>query len=195
MKWARASPRASPSSSAIPANRKLVERLGKAGLTFKGKKKERGTKLAGKTFVLTGTLANYTRDEAKKMIEDAGGKVSARSARRQTMWWPERCGFEAGQGEGTGRCRDRRKRNGEAGPVINRRKVFIDSQSKSVSNVRLIRWSRVHSGACAVFRVDGAAGLPATLLNSERSRLQLLWHFVSLCSIPPIYCKPKSSGV
>ncbi len=60
----------------IPANRKLVERLRKAGLTLKGKKKERGTKLAGKTFVLTGTLTKYTRDEAKKMIEDAGGKVT-----------------------------------------------------------------------------------------------------------------------
>jgi DNA ligase (NAD+) len=59
-----------------PANTKLVDRLGKAGLAFKGKKKERGTKLAGKTFVLTGTLAKYTRDEAKKMIEDAGGKVT-----------------------------------------------------------------------------------------------------------------------
>ncbi|HXJ90756.1 MAG TPA: NAD-dependent DNA ligase LigA [Candidatus Binatia bacterium] len=60
-----------------PANRKLVERLGEAGLAFKGKKKERGTKLAGKTFVLTGTLAKYTRDEVKKMIEDAGGKVTS----------------------------------------------------------------------------------------------------------------------
>jgi DNA ligase (NAD+) len=59
-----------------PANRKLVERLGKAGLTLKGKKKERGTKLAGKTFVLTGTLAHFSRDQAKKMIEDAGGKVT-----------------------------------------------------------------------------------------------------------------------
>jgi DNA ligase (NAD+) len=59
-----------------PANRRLVERLGEAGLAFKGQKKERGTKLAGKTFVLTGTLAKYTRDEAKKMIEDAGGKVT-----------------------------------------------------------------------------------------------------------------------
>ena len=58
------------------ANRKLVERLRGAGLTFKGQKKERGTKLAGKTFVLTGTLAHFTRDEAKKLIEDAGGKVS-----------------------------------------------------------------------------------------------------------------------
>jgi DNA ligase (NAD+) len=60
----------------IAANRKLVERLRDAGLTLRGQKKERGTKLAGKTFVLTGTLAKYSRDEAKKMIEDAGGKVT-----------------------------------------------------------------------------------------------------------------------
>jgi DNA ligase (NAD+) len=59
-----------------PANRKLIDRLGTAGLVFKGQKKERGTKLAGKTFVLTGTLAQYSRDEAKKLIEDAGGKVT-----------------------------------------------------------------------------------------------------------------------
>src|ERR1700730_5878777 len=57
-------------------NRKLVNDLRKAGLTFTGQKKEKGTKLAGKTFVLTGTLERHTRDEAKKMIEDAGGRVS-----------------------------------------------------------------------------------------------------------------------
>jgi len=57
-------------------NRKLVNDLRKAGLTFSGQKKEKGTKLAGKTFVLTGTLERHTRDEAKKMIEDAGGRVS-----------------------------------------------------------------------------------------------------------------------
>jgi DNA ligase (NAD+) len=61
---------------AEPKNRELVDELRSAGLTMKGKKKERGTKLAGKTFVLTGTLARYTRDQAKKMIEDAGGKVT-----------------------------------------------------------------------------------------------------------------------
>ncbi|HWO35158.1 MAG TPA: NAD-dependent DNA ligase LigA, partial [Candidatus Acidoferrum sp.] len=60
----------------IAANRKLVERLRQAGLTLSGQKKQRGTKLAGKTFVLTGTLAHFTRDEAKKMIEEAGGKVT-----------------------------------------------------------------------------------------------------------------------
>jgi DNA ligase (NAD+) len=60
----------------IAANRKLVERLREAGLTLSREKKQRGTKLAGKTFVLTGALKKYTRDEAKKMIEDAGGKVT-----------------------------------------------------------------------------------------------------------------------
>jgi DNA ligase (NAD+) len=59
-----------------PKNRELIEQLRKAGVSFTGKKKERGTKLAGKTFVLTGTLAHLTRDEAKKLIEDAGGRVA-----------------------------------------------------------------------------------------------------------------------
>jgi DNA ligase (NAD+) len=60
----------------IAANRKLVEQLCEAELTLTGQKKQRGTQLAGKTFVLTGALAHFTRDEAKKMIEDAGGKVT-----------------------------------------------------------------------------------------------------------------------
>jgi DNA ligase (NAD+) len=61
---------------AEPKNRELVDELRAAGLALRGKKRQRGTKLAGKTFVLTGTLANYSRDEAKKLIEDAGGKVT-----------------------------------------------------------------------------------------------------------------------
>jgi DNA ligase (NAD+) len=59
-----------------PKNVTLVERLREAGLTFKGQKKQRGTTLEGKTFVLTGTLERHTRDEAKQLIEDAGGKVA-----------------------------------------------------------------------------------------------------------------------
>jgi DNA ligase (NAD+) len=61
---------------AEPRNRELVDELRAAGLTMKGTKKERGTQLVGKTFVLTGTLAYYTREEAKKMIEAAGGTVT-----------------------------------------------------------------------------------------------------------------------
>jgi DNA ligase (NAD+) len=59
-----------------PKNRALVKQLQDMSLRLTGTKKQRGTKLAGKTFVLTGTLPNLTRDEAKKMIEDAGGRVS-----------------------------------------------------------------------------------------------------------------------
>ena len=58
-----------------PKNNELVKRL-EAQLEIRGEKKKRGTTLAGKTFVLTGTLAHYSRDEAKKLIEDAGGKVA-----------------------------------------------------------------------------------------------------------------------
>jgi DNA ligase (NAD+) len=59
-----------------PKNRELVEQLRKAGLTLEGTKKQRGTQLEGKTFVLTGTMPRYSRDQAKKLIEDAGGRVS-----------------------------------------------------------------------------------------------------------------------
>ncbi len=60
-----------------PRNRELVERLRQAGLTFDHtiKKKVVG-RLAGKIFVLTGTLPNITREDAKQRIEAAGGKVT-----------------------------------------------------------------------------------------------------------------------
>jgi DNA ligase (NAD+) len=59
-------------------NRELVERLRKAGLTFEHeiKKKKTAGPLAGKVFVLTGTLPNLAREEAKARIEAAGGKVT-----------------------------------------------------------------------------------------------------------------------
>jgi len=58
-------------------NRELVARLKSAGLRMTEQKRERGPQpLAGKTFVLTGTLPTLTRDEAKSKIEAAGGKVS-----------------------------------------------------------------------------------------------------------------------
>ena len=62
-------------------NRKLVADLRKAGLTFTGQKKKSGTKLSGNSF-LTGTLERHTRDEAKKLIEDEGGRVSGSVSKR-----------------------------------------------------------------------------------------------------------------
>jgi len=58
-------------------NQELVERLSKAGFSFThAVKKRAGGPLAGKTLVLTGTLPNLTREEAKQRIEAAGGKVA-----------------------------------------------------------------------------------------------------------------------
>jgi DNA ligase (NAD+) len=59
-------------------NRELVERLRKAGLTFEHeiKKKKTAGPLAGKVFVITGTLPSLAREEAKARIETAGGKVT-----------------------------------------------------------------------------------------------------------------------
>ena len=60
-----------------PRNRELVERLRKARLTLEhAVKKKKGGPLEGKVFVLTGTLPNLAREEAKARIESAGGKVT-----------------------------------------------------------------------------------------------------------------------
>ena len=61
-----------------PRNRELVERLRAAGLQFTYQStRPKGGPLHGKTFVLTGTLPSMSREDAKKMIEAAGGKVSS----------------------------------------------------------------------------------------------------------------------
>ncbi len=61
-----------------PHNREVVEHLRACGLTWpEGEPAERApTHLSGKTFVLTGTLPTMGRDEAKALIEAAGGKVA-----------------------------------------------------------------------------------------------------------------------
>jgi DNA ligase (NAD+) len=60
-----------------PHNRELVERLRAEGLRFEQPKEERkGSALAGLIFVLTGTLPGLTREAAKQLIEEAGGKVA-----------------------------------------------------------------------------------------------------------------------
>lgn len=60
------------------ANRAMVERLRNAGVVMTAPKRARAAdgKLAGKTFVLTGTLPTLTRDEASELIVQAGGKVT-----------------------------------------------------------------------------------------------------------------------
>jgi DNA ligase (NAD+) len=61
---------------ARPANRELIEHLNAAGVKMTAEKKQKTTQLAGLTLVLTGTLQNLSREDAKAKIEAAGGKVS-----------------------------------------------------------------------------------------------------------------------
>ena len=61
------------------ANLELIQRLRERGLRFELSKEERraeGGPLRGKTFVLTGTLPDLTREEAARLIKRAGGKVT-----------------------------------------------------------------------------------------------------------------------
>ncbi|MGK7920881.1 MAG: helix-hairpin-helix domain-containing protein, partial [Trichodesmium sp.] len=66
----------------VPANQILVERLKAAGVTMEAREstinvvEKSSVLLEGKTFVLTGTLPNLKRDEAKNLIQNAGGKVT-----------------------------------------------------------------------------------------------------------------------
>ncbi|MGI5966528.1 NAD-dependent DNA ligase LigA [Anaerotruncus sp. AF02-27] len=61
---------------ALEQNRQLIERLRALGLNMKCEIAPAEDTLAGKTFVLTGTLPTMARSEAKALIEAAGGKVS-----------------------------------------------------------------------------------------------------------------------
>jgi DNA ligase (NAD+) len=66
-----------------PSNRELVGRLRQAGLQFcYTSTRPKAGPLQGKTLVITGTLATLSRDEAKQLIEQAGGRVSNAVSRK-----------------------------------------------------------------------------------------------------------------
>jgi len=61
---------------AEPRNLEVIKKLRKAGLQFEQERVHKAEgHLTGKQFVLTGTLAHHSRDEAKASIEAAGGRV------------------------------------------------------------------------------------------------------------------------
>jgi len=61
-----------------PANKKVVEKLRKAGLRFTEERKApKDSRLAGKTFVFTGALARRSREDAAELVSSHGGKASS----------------------------------------------------------------------------------------------------------------------
>ncbi len=66
-----------------PRNRTLITRLERAGLNLaEPRAAETGGTLAGKTYVLTGTLPTLSRSEATELIEQAGGRVAGSVSRK-----------------------------------------------------------------------------------------------------------------
>ena len=60
----------------------IVEKLRNAGINFKSLQQVTDTRFAGLTFVLTGALTKFTREEATERIENFGGKVSGSVSRK-----------------------------------------------------------------------------------------------------------------
>lgn len=60
-----------------PQNRAVIERLRAAGVRMAEQRASRPQPLAGKTFVLTGGLEHFTREEATEAIKARGGRVSS----------------------------------------------------------------------------------------------------------------------
>lgn len=58
-------------------SRHLIERLRQAGVDFESREEKKDDRFAGMTFVLTGALEKFTRDEASAIIESYGGKTSS----------------------------------------------------------------------------------------------------------------------
>lgn len=62
---------------ASPQSRHLISRLREAGVNMTAAEQGNDQRFAGMTFVLTGALEKFTRDEASAMIEDRGGKAAS----------------------------------------------------------------------------------------------------------------------
>lgn len=60
-----------------PQSQHLIRRLREAGVDFTSHEEKKDSRFAGLTFVLTGSLQRFTRDEASEIIESFGGKVSS----------------------------------------------------------------------------------------------------------------------
>ena len=67
-----------------PLNLKLIEDLKNLGLNFEYKNDSSDDTLSGMTFVLTGTLEKYKREELTKILEDKGAKVTSSVTKKTT---------------------------------------------------------------------------------------------------------------
>lgn len=67
-----------------PQSRHMIERLRQAGVNFESKAEPQDIRFRGMTFVLTGSLTLFTRQEATEKIEAFGGKASGSVSKKTT---------------------------------------------------------------------------------------------------------------
>ena len=67
-----------------PSAQEMVERLRSAGVNFESHRVISDARFAGMTFVLTGALTKFTRDQATEQIELFGGKASGSVSKKTT---------------------------------------------------------------------------------------------------------------
>ena len=67
-----------------PQSKDLIARLKVAGVNMESRTKPVDSRFAGQTFVLTGALTHFTRDEAAEMIEQHGGKAAGSVSKKTT---------------------------------------------------------------------------------------------------------------
>lgn len=68
-----------------PQSMHLIGRLRDAGVSFASNEEKKDNRFAGMTFVLTGTLESFTRDEASAIIESYGGKTSGSVSKKTSF--------------------------------------------------------------------------------------------------------------
>ena len=67
-----------------PQSKHLISRLKEAGVSMEAARQSAGEQFKGMTFVLTGALEKFTRDEAAALIEARGGKASGSVSKKTT---------------------------------------------------------------------------------------------------------------
>lgn len=87
----------------LPQSQHLIGRLRAAGVDFTSHEEKRDDRFAGLTFVLTGTLSDFTRDEASAIIESFGGKTSSSVSKKTSyVLAGENAGSKLTKAEGLG---------------------------------------------------------------------------------------------
>ena len=87
----------------LPQSMHLIGRLRAAGVDFTSHEEKKDDRFAGQTFVLTGTLSKYTRDEASAIIESFGGKASGSVSKKTSyVLAGENAGSKLTKAEGLG---------------------------------------------------------------------------------------------